>query len=205
VRATVLIPFAVRVSSALVASCTSFGSAPVAAPTTDRAELLGLLADEIAEQLPRPAADGDPRERVLAAWAEVYDYLARHQWAARIIAEDEYVLPSAELFARTMFAAMRELADEDVARVYRVTWSLPIGHVLNVHPTGHALGAAEGGAGRAPERPYHPRADFLRALPVLLDTLATPAPRYPGPPPCTSADSAPPDVPDGRERSTAAR
>ena len=146
------------------------GQASLYRHIADRGELLGLLAEDVAEQLPRPRAEGDPRTALIETWTEVYDYLARHRWAARIIAEGEHVVPGAESFARSVVAALRSLApaeadEADTARAYRVLWNLLIGHVLNEHPTGHAL------ANGRPAPADTSRADFLWALPRILGAV----------------------------------
>ncbi|MEU6477518.1 TetR/AcrR family transcriptional regulator [Streptomyces sp. NPDC047017] len=168
----------------------------------DRDELLRLLAEDVAVHLPGAGEQADPRERVVGQWLDAYDYLARHRWAARIIAEGEHVADSASVFSSSALDALGSLADTapgatgasraDLARVYRVLWHLLLGHVLNVHPVGHAEATADEATADAagaedatdvsgphgphgshgPHGPHGvstPRDDFVWALPRVLD------------------------------------
>ncbi|MER6528580.1 helix-turn-helix domain-containing protein [Streptomyces sp. NPDC001508] len=164
----------------------------------DRDELLRLLAEDVAVNLPGPREHPDPTEQVLGQWLDAYDYLSRHRWAARIIAEGEHVTDSASAFTGSALDALGRLTDTgpggmgapgtDLARVYRVLWHLLLGHVLNVHPVGHAHagntaparaeGAAEDmGTGEAHGRQGTgtSRDDFAWALPRVLDGMLRPS------------------------------
>ncbi|CAL9521847.1 TetR/AcrR family transcriptional regulator [Streptomyces sp. enrichment culture] len=159
----------------------------------DRDELLRLLAEDVAVHLPAPKEHLDVHERVVEQWLDAYDYLSHHRWAARIIAEGEHVADSASTFAEGALDALRALAGDakearaDLARVYRVLWHLLLGHVLNVHPVGHAHSEDAGprSAGESedtdaapapnPDEASTPRDDLAWALPRVLDgMLGTP-------------------------------
>ncbi|MGW4274256.1 TetR/AcrR family transcriptional regulator [Streptomyces seoulensis] len=171
-----------------VAQCLGTGQASLYRHMADRDELLRLLAEDVAVQLPAAGDRPDPRERVVTQWLDAYDYLSRHRWAARIIAEGEYVAEGASVFADSALDALGALAatapaagtDEpdgpggpDLARLYRVLWHLLLGHVLNVHPVGHSrAGDADGATEGEAVGPYGAgasRDDFAWALPRVLD------------------------------------
>jgi AcrR family transcriptional regulator len=145
----------------------------------DRDELLRLLADDVAANLPTRDVDTDPREQVIGQWLDAYDYLSRHRWAAQIIAEGEHVADVASSFTGSALAALGALAGTgpggvetqraDLGRVYRVLWHLLLGHVLNVHPLGHTHPEDA-----APDTSVNTsRDDFAWALPRVLDGMFT--------------------------------
>ncbi|MBU6534028.1 TetR/AcrR family transcriptional regulator [Streptomyces sp. NPDC057245] len=153
----------------------------------DRDELLRLLAEDVALQLPVPKGHPDPRERIVGQWLDAYDYLSRHRWAARIIAEGEHAADGAAAFSGSALETLGALSGDaepsrtELTRVYRVLWHLLLGHVLNAHPLGHAdtegtgevetpPGTAEADGMTSPEHPT-PRDDFAWALPRVLDGL----------------------------------
>ncbi|MBH1937906.1 TetR/AcrR family transcriptional regulator C-terminal domain-containing protein [Streptomyces sp. AV19] len=139
------------------------GQASLYRHITDRGELLGLLADDVAARLPRPAEDGDARERVTEHWLAAHDHLLRHPWAARIIADGEHLAHGAADFTDAALGALEAagLSPDDAVRAYRALWNLLLGHVLNAHPVGHT---------RTPRRAAgDARSDFSWALSRMLD------------------------------------
>ncbi|MYX27664.1 TetR family transcriptional regulator [Streptomyces sp. SID8381] len=158
-----------------VAQLLGTGQASLYRHIRDRDELLRLLAEDVAVRLPAAGDRPDPRERVVGQWLDAYDYLSRHRWAARIIAEGEYVAHGASAFADSAFDALGALAGAapgapatgpDLPRAYRVLWHLLLGHVLNVHPVGHTHAAVHGedagrgtGTGARADVGAHPDAD----------------------------------------------
>ncbi|WP_200797684.1 TetR/AcrR family transcriptional regulator [Streptoalloteichus hindustanus] len=119
----------------------STGQASLYRHITDRHELLELLADDVARDLPRLPTEGDARQRLLTLWRAAHDYLARHRWAVRIIADGDIEAPSAVGFARTALAALVTAGcpEPQALRGYRALWHLLLGHLLNAHPLGHHL------------------------------------------------------------------
>jgi hypothetical protein len=63
----------------------------------NRAELLALLAEDLADSFPivGPAPATEPLDAVTAQWLAMYDYLAAHPWAAKVIAEGHYLAAGA--------------------------------------------------------------------------------------------------------------
>ncbi|KNB53923.1 TetR/AcrR family transcriptional regulator [Streptomyces caatingaensis] len=140
------------------------GQASLYRHITDRGALLGLLADDVAARLPRPA-DGvdDARERLTRHWLAAHDHFLRHPWAARIIADGEHLAHGADDFAGAALDALETagLSPDDAPRAYRALWNLLLGHILNTHPLGHT---------RTPPPPApDERSDFAWALRRLLD------------------------------------
>ncbi|EME96433.1 TetR/AcrR family transcriptional regulator [Streptomyces mobaraensis NBRC 13819 = DSM 40847] len=139
------------------------GQASLYRHITDRGQLLSLLAEDVAVRLPRRTDTGDLHERLREHWLAAHDHLARHPWAARIIADGEHTVDAAAPFADGALTALAEagLPPDEAARAYRVLWNLLLGHLLNSHPTGHTSTAHPQGD--------DPRADFAWALSRLLD------------------------------------
>ncbi|GAA4239010.1 hypothetical protein GCM10022254_57350 [Actinomadura meridiana] len=153
-----------------VAQALGTGQASLYRHIQDRDELLRLLADDVAANLPHLPAHPDPRDQIIGQWLDAYDYLSQHRWAARIIAEGEHVADTAAPFTDGALIALGALAETtpnagaDLRRIYRVLWHLLLGHVLNVHPLGHTHPEAE-------TTTSTPRDDYAWALPRVLDAL----------------------------------
>ncbi|MDV3130080.1 TetR/AcrR family transcriptional regulator [Mycobacterium sp. 21AC1] len=129
----------------------------------DRQQLLALLVDDLAGGYPLVDAPGPPIEQLTAQWLAMHDYLASHPWAARIIADGEHTVSSAQpVVDRCMLLLQAVGLDEASAhRTYRALWRLLIGHLLSRHPFGHLQGAP----------PEHD--DFDWALRALLAGVVT--------------------------------
>lgn len=104
-----------------------------------RAELLCLLADDLADGYPvvRSGSVGSAAG-VVRQWLALYRHLADHPWAAGLIAEGVYLGQGAEDTARALLAQLRGLGlDADAAaRLYRGLWHLTLGNLLSDHPFG---------------------------------------------------------------------
>ncbi|RBQ17830.1 TetR/AcrR family transcriptional regulator [Spongiactinospora rosea] len=132
------------------------GQASLYRHIADRAELLGLLAEDLATSFPmpgRPDEPGEPGEpgesaeagrngwagdAVVGQWEAMYAYLAAHPWGARVIAEGSRVADGAHSVAGHNLALLRAagLDDDDAVRAYRALWHLLLGHLLDqtAHP-----------------------------------------------------------------------
>lgn len=139
------------------------GQASLYRHIADRAELLALLADDLAAGYPIVPATGSPLEALAEQWAAMYDYLVEHAWGAQVIAGGGYRSTTARPVLEHCLALLAEagLDDDTATRAYRALWPLLIGHLLNEHPFGHATGTA--GAAARPDR-----SDFEWALRRLL-------------------------------------
>jgi AcrR family transcriptional regulator len=139
------------------------GQASLYRHIADRAELLALLADDLAAGYPIVAAAGSPLDALAEQWTAMYDYLAEHPWGARVIADGGFRSMAARPVLEHCLGLLAKagLDDEAATRTYRALWPLLIGHLLNEHPFGHATGAV--GDARRPDR-----SDFEWALRRLL-------------------------------------
>ncbi|MFI9723211.1 TetR/AcrR family transcriptional regulator [Streptomyces sp. NPDC052396] len=113
------------------------GQASLYRHITDREQLLGLLAAEVAAQLPPAAADPDPRQRVRHQWLAAHDHLSRHLWAAGILAEGTHLPSAAAHLTEDTLAALAAagLPPDEAARTQRVLWKLLLGHVRGARPS----------------------------------------------------------------------
>ena len=141
------------------------GAASLYRHISDRQQLLGLLVDDLAGGYPLVEVAGSPLERLVAQWLAMRDYLLAHPWGARIIADGNYVVSSAQPVVDFCMLLLRETGVDDVAaaRGYRALWRLLIGHLISQHPFGHLHGAP-------PEDD-----DFEWAMRVLLTGLVADA------------------------------
>jgi AcrR family transcriptional regulator len=138
------------------------GQASLYRHIANRAELLALLAEDLADSFPivGPAPATEPLDAVIAQWLAMYDYLAAHPWAAKVIAEGHYLATGARAVLGHGLALLRAagLDEADAARAYRALWHLTLGHLLNEHPFGaHEI--------HAPHRPATNRTDPAPSVP----------------------------------------
>jgi AcrR family transcriptional regulator len=121
------------------------GQASLYRHIADRAELLTLLADDLAAGYPLVDAAGPPLDALAQQWLAMHDYLAEHPWGARVIAGGGNLSTAVRPLLEHCLALLRDagLSAEEATRAYRALWTLLIGHLLNEHPFGHATGAAE--------------------------------------------------------------
>ncbi|MFI0419038.1 TetR/AcrR family transcriptional regulator [Spongiactinospora sp. 9N601] len=115
------------------------GQASLYRHIADRAELLGLLAEDLAASFPTPGESdehGPAADAVVGQWEAMYAYLAAHPWGARVIAEGSRVVDGAHSVAGHNLALLRAagLDDDDAVRAYRALWHLLLGHLLNETP-----------------------------------------------------------------------
>lgn len=111
----------------------------------DRAELLTLLADDLAGGYPLLPPGKDPLHTVTDQWMAMHRYLTEHPWGAPVISGGGYRSDAALPITRHCLDQLRALGlnDPDARRTYRALWPLLMGHLLNKHPFGHGTGAAE--------------------------------------------------------------
>lgn len=116
------------------------GQASLYRHIANRAELLHLLADDLAATYPIMGA-GAVRSTtgVVRQWKALHDQLADHPWSAKLIADGVYLGRGADDTARALIAQLERIGlDPDVAaRTYRALWHLTLGHLLSDHPFGH--------------------------------------------------------------------
>lgn len=133
-----------------------------------RAELLALLTEDLAVSFPiaEPTPGEPPAEAITAQWLAMYDFLAAHHWAAKVIAEGNHLATGTRSVLEHGLALLRAagLSEADALRGYRALWHLLLGHLLNEHPFGHG----DHDSGAAPEPAG---AEFEWALRRLIDGI----------------------------------
>jgi len=106
-----------------------------------RAELLALLADELAAEFPivEPSSSDAPPDAIAAQWLAMFDYLVAHSWGAQVIAGGHHLATGAVPVVGHSQALLRAagLSETDALHGYRALWHLLLGHLLNAHPLGH--------------------------------------------------------------------
>ncbi|MGV9799097.1 TetR/AcrR family transcriptional regulator [Mycobacterium sp. NPDC003449] len=110
---------------------------------TDRGQLIGLLAEDLAAGYPLVDVAGGPADRLVSQWLAMRDYLVAHPWGAQIIADGEHTVSTAQPVTDRCVTLLREIGLEERAahRAYRALWRLLIGHLVSRHPFGHLQGA----------------------------------------------------------------
>ncbi len=110
------------------------GSSPMAIyrHVRDKDELLVLLLDQLAGELPRPHFSVDPRERLNQACRAMRDGLAAHDWIIDVLAQGDLIAPSILWLVEEIVAALiacgcstREAADG-----YRAIWQFTVGELI---------------------------------------------------------------------------
>jgi AcrR family transcriptional regulator len=164
------------------------GAAPMAIyrHVKDKQELVLALLDDVAEGLPPlPAAGaGRPQERLVAAFAAVDAYLARHVWVVEILREGRVFAPrAAALFVWTL-DRFAELGFDDRAGTdaYTQLWWYVLGHLSYLPGVAPDRRAARtdllASSVADPERvlravaSFDHQAAFLSGLRALVDALA---------------------------------
>lgn len=130
-----------------LASDLGTGPASVYRHVRERRELLQLIADEVAHELPLPDAALGPRDRLLASWSELFDFFAARPWLVDLIAAGEVTSGEATPLAEEHLRALDELGLDpgDRIRAYRSGFAQLFGSLLSAHPYAHGTtGAAAG-------------------------------------------------------------
>ncbi|MEV5505387.1 TetR/AcrR family transcriptional regulator [Streptomyces orinoci] len=112
------------------------GQASLYRHIADRGQLLLLLAEQVAAQLPPPAPDPEPRQRVRRHWLAAHDHLSRHPWATGILAGSPYPPSGTAGFARDALDALTAagLPRDEAVRAHRALWNLLLGHLQGARP-----------------------------------------------------------------------
>jgi AcrR family transcriptional regulator len=164
------------------------GAAPMAIyrHVKDKQELILALLDDVAQGLPPLPADdgGTPQERLVAAFAAVDAYLARHVWVVEILRQGELFAPrAAALFVWTLdrFGELG-LEDRQGTDAYARLWWYVLGHLSYLPGTAPERRAARtellASSVADPERVRRAVASFdheaalLGGLRALVDALA---------------------------------
>jgi AcrR family transcriptional regulator len=95
----------------------------------DKDELLVLLLDRLAAELPRPPLPADPRERVLAACRVMRHGLAQYPWVVEVLAGGDLIAPSILWLIEEIVAGLHAcgLSRARCADGYRAIWQYTVG------------------------------------------------------------------------------
>ena len=100
----------------------------------DRDELLVLLLEKLAADLPRPRLPREPRARLLRACRLMRDGLAQHPWIVDVLAAGDLIAPSILWLIEEIVAGFVAcgLSHTQAADAYRSVWMFMVGE-LTVH------------------------------------------------------------------------
>jgi AcrR family transcriptional regulator len=117
------------------------GPASVYRHVSNRQELLQLVADDLAQELPMPDMSLEPRNRLIAGWSELYDFFGARPWLVELLAAGEVVSDHASPLAAAQLATLEELdiGREEAGRVYQSLNALLIGVLCSSHPYAHGV------------------------------------------------------------------
>ena len=101
----------------------------------DKEDLLLLLLDAYAEQLPPPDLPGEPRDRIVVAATAMHDALSAWPWAAEVLTADGFVGVLNEPGLRLVEAIVGGAVDcgctpEQAVGVFRAVWYYTVGEIL---------------------------------------------------------------------------
>ncbi|MBF6177200.1 TetR/AcrR family transcriptional regulator [Nocardia otitidiscaviarum] len=140
----------------------------------DKDELLLLVLESHAREIPRLELPEDPRQRLLAAALVLYERLAERPWIVEVLAADPLVVPSAMPMVEVMMAAAVACGHtpQQAVDVYRTLWYYIVGDLVMRANRERRQGAPERAAALD-------RADALADLDVTaLPTVAAVADRW---------------------------
>jgi AcrR family transcriptional regulator len=143
-----------------LASALGTGPASVYRHVENRRELLQLLADDAATELPLPDESLPPRDRLLDSWLALYDAFAARPWLIDLIASGEVISAHASPVAEKNLQALADLGlrGPDLHAAYSSLNALLLGTLSSRHPYGHG----------ASEATVDPRGAFQWALQKLI-------------------------------------
>jgi AcrR family transcriptional regulator len=134
----------------------------------DKEDLLLLLLNEYASQIPQPDLPDDPPERIVAAAGALHDALAAWPWAADALTTDGFVAVMDEPALWTVETIVDGAIDGgctpgQAVEVFRSIWYYTVGEIL---VRAHSARARSDGTSRAPDDGFFAHVDPSR-LPRL--------------------------------------
>jgi AcrR family transcriptional regulator len=98
----------------------------------DKDELLVLLLDRLAAELPRPRFSRDPRRRVQQACRFMRDGLARYGWVVDVLAQGDLIAPEILWLIEEIVAGLMAcgLSQSQAADGYRAIWQFTVGELI---------------------------------------------------------------------------
>ncbi|MBZ4319210.1 TetR/AcrR family transcriptional regulator [Streptomyces huiliensis] len=114
----------------------------------DKDELLALVLEHVARNLPRPPLPDDPRERLVVVCGLMHQAFADHPWVVPIVARGELVGMSAVWMTEEILGALTAygLGREEAFWAHQTLWYYTAGHALSTPP--RSLPEPGGGTGR---------------------------------------------------------
>jgi AcrR family transcriptional regulator len=110
------------------------GSSPMALyrHVRDKDELLVLLIDQLAAELPRPRFSREPRRRLHQACRAIHDGLAANEWVVDVLAQGDLIAPSILWLVEEIVAALVSLgcSETEAADGYRAIWQFTVGELI---------------------------------------------------------------------------
>jgi AcrR family transcriptional regulator len=115
------------------------GSSPMALyrHVRDKDELLLLLLERRAAELPEPELPDDPRERLIGLFVLLFDGLSRSPWIVEVLAKGDLIAPSVlPVIDRILEAFVAAgLSPERAGAAYHVAWRYTVGELTVRHST----------------------------------------------------------------------
>jgi AcrR family transcriptional regulator len=139
----------------------------------DKDELLVLLLDELAAEVPKPRLPRDPRARLIKACRAMRDGLAQYPWVVDVLAQGDLIAPSILWLMEEIVAGFAGcgLSEAEAADGYRAVWQFTVGELIVRRGVDRAI--------KLGRRPYV--LDVLESVdPQRLPTLAALAPHWAG-------------------------
>jgi AcrR family transcriptional regulator len=98
----------------------------------DKDELLVVLLDRLAAELPRPRFSADPRERCHQACRFMHDGLARYGWVVDVLAQGDLIAPEILWLMEEIVAGLLAcgLSEAEAADGYRAIWQFTVGELI---------------------------------------------------------------------------
>lgn len=150
------------------------GSTPMAVyhHVKDKEELLVLLLDDYAQQIPRPDLPEPARERIIAAGIAMHDALVQYPWITEVLTADSLLATSALWYPESIIdaAITAGLTPEQAVHAYRTIWYYTAGEILvRTNASRHRQDT---------DRPTHRERVFATLDPQTLPRLAALADRW---------------------------
>jgi len=141
-----------RLTVRRLASELGIGTTTLYRHVRDKEDLLLLLLNEYARQIPQPDLPEDPRERIVAAAAALHESLAAWPWAAEVLTTDGFVAVMDEGALWTVETIVDGSIDggctpEQAVEVFRSIWYYTVGEIL---VRAHSARGRSGDTRRAP-------------------------------------------------------
>jgi AcrR family transcriptional regulator len=116
------------------AVATELGSSPMAVyrHVQDKDQLLVLLLDELAAEIPKPHLPGEPRARLQQACRTMRDGLAQYPWVVDVLARGDLIAPNILWLLEEIVAAFVAcgLSEAEAADGYRAVWQFTVGELI---------------------------------------------------------------------------